>query len=66
MENVQITDLNLNPILRELLKNHCDMVYEQDSITDDEHLIDEYYLLIRENRLQDLFECERTNNSFQS
>lgn len=64
MENVQIMDLSLNPILRELLKNYCEVVYEQDSFTDDEHLIDEYHLLIRENRLQDLFECERTNNSF--
>jgi hypothetical protein len=59
---MEINNLNQNPILRELLKNYVIRMYEEDSITDDEHLMMEYHLLIRDNRLNDLFIEEKLNN----
>ncbi len=59
---MEITNLNHNPILRELLKNYVLRMYEGDSITDDEHLLMEYNLLIRDNRLNDLFVEEKLIN----
>jgi hypothetical protein len=59
---MEINNLNHNPILRELLTNYVIRMYEEDSITDDEHLMMEYHLLIRDNRLNDLFLEENLNN----
>ena len=59
---MEINNLNHNPILRGLLKNYVIRMYEEDSITDDEHLLMEYNLLIRDNRLNDLFIEENLNN----
>ena len=59
---MEINNLNQNPILMELLKNYVIRMYEEDSITDDEHLMMEYHLLIRDNRLNDLFIEEKLNN----
>lgn len=53
-----IENFNRNPKLRELLVNYCRIHYEQDAETDDFHLLQEYQLLLKENRLNDLFECE--------
>lgn len=64
MENEEIKDFDNNPILRQLLKDYCEMQYEENSITDDEHLLMEYNLLVKDNKLKDLFECEQINNSF--
>lgn len=64
MKNEEIKDFDNNPILRELLKKYCEMQYEENSITDDEHLLMEYNLLVKDNKLKDLFECEQINNSF--
>ena len=59
---MEINNLNYNPILRELLKKYVIRIYEEDSITDDEHLMMEYHLLIRDNRLNELFIEEKLNN----
>lgn len=63
MENEEIKDFDKNPTLKQLLKGYCKMQYEENSILDDEHLLKEYNLLVSENRLKELFECERLNNS---
>lgn len=52
---MEITNLKHNPILRKLLTDYCIRIYEEDAITDDNHLMMEYYLLKREDRLNDLF-----------
>ena len=59
---MEIINLNHNPILRELLTNYVLRMYEEDSNTDDDHLLMEYNLLIRENRLNDLFIEEKLIN----
>lgn len=59
---MEINNLNHNPILRELLTNYVLRMYEEDSNTDDDHLLMEYNLLIRENRLNDLFIEEKLIN----
>jgi hypothetical protein len=64
MENEEIKDFENNPILRQLLKDYCEMKYEENSVTDDDHLLMEYNLLINDNKLSDLFKCEQINNSF--
>lgn len=64
MNNEGITSLENNPILKLLLKDYCKMQYEENAILDDEHLLMEYNLLLKENRQGDLFECERLNNSY--
>lgn len=62
MENTEIKGFDRNPILKQLLINYCNIHYEDNAILDDNHLLMEYNLLLRENRLHDLFECERLNN----
>ncbi len=59
---MEITDLTQNPILKGLLTDYCIRIYEEDAITDDDHLMMEYYLLMRENRLNDLFIEEKLIN----
>jgi hypothetical protein len=59
---MEINNLNHNPILRGLLTNYVLRMYEEDSNTDDDHLLMEYNLLIRENRLNDLFIEEKLIN----
>ena len=59
---MEINNLNHNPTLRELLKNYVMRMYEEASILDDEHLLTEYRLLLRENRLNDLFTEEKLIN----
>ena len=59
---MEINNLNHNPTLRELLKNYVLRMYEEASILDDEHLLTEYHLLLRENRLNDLFTEEKLIN----
>jgi hypothetical protein len=61
---MEITDLNDNPILRKLLTDYCIRMYEEDAITDDDHLMMEYFLLKRENKLNDLFIEEKLLNYF--
>ena len=59
---MEINNLKHNPTLRELLKNYVLRMYEEASILDDEHLLMEYRLLLRENRLNDLFTEEKLIN----
>ena len=59
---MEINNLNHSPILRELLTNYVIRIYEEDCITDDEHLLMEYKLLLNENRLNDLFVEEKLIN----
>jgi hypothetical protein len=63
MKNEEIKDFDNNPVLRQLLIEYCLMQYEENSVTDDEHLLMEYNLLVKDNKLKDLFECEKINNS---
>lgn len=57
-----ITDFERNPVLRQLLINYCKVHYEGAAKLDDDHLMQEYYLLLKEGRLNDLFECEQLSN----
>ena len=59
---MEIRNLNYNPVLRQLLVNYIIRTYEQEAIIDDDHLLMEYHLLIRDNRLNDLFIEEKLNN----
>lgn len=59
---MEIRNFNHNPVLRQLLESYVIRTYEQDAIVDDDHLMMEYHLLIRENRLNDLFVEEMLNN----
>ena len=59
---MEITDLNDNPLLTKLLTDYCFRVYEEDAIIDEYHLLIEYYLLMKENRLNDLFIEEKLIN----
>ena len=59
---MEINNLQHNPTLRDLLKNYVLRIYEEASILDDEHLLMEYRLLLRENRLNDLFTEEKLIN----
>jgi hypothetical protein len=52
---IEIKDFDNNPILRDLLKKYVLRMYEGDAIIDDDHLFMEYQLLLKENRLNDLF-----------
>ena len=63
MRENEIINFDSNPQLRELLKNYCELQYEETSITDDWHLWQEYKLLLRDNKLNELFEAERILNS---
>ena len=59
---MEIRNFNHNPELRQLLESYVIRTYEQDAIVDDDHLIMEYHLLVRDNRLNDLFIEEKLNN----
>lgn len=59
---MEIRNFNHNPVLRQLLESYVVRIYEQDAIVDDDHLMMEYHLLIRDNRLNDLFIEEKLNN----
>lgn len=59
---MEIRNFNHNPVLRQLLESYIIRTYEQDAIVDDDHLMMEYHLLIRDNRLNDLFVEEMLNN----
>ncbi len=56
-------DLTKMPLLKALLTNYVLFNYEDCADTSDEYLEMEYYLLKRENRLQDLFVQELLDNS---
>jgi len=58
----EILNLELTPLLKELLKIYVSRVYEENGIYDDYHLIAEYYLLKRNNNLHLLFEEEQFTN----
>lgn len=58
MKEYEITNFDFSPQLKELLKNYCELEYEENSITDDWHLWQEYQLLLKENKLNLLFEAE--------
>jgi hypothetical protein len=62
----EITNFDFNPQLRELVKNYCEMIYEENSITDDWHLWQEYKLLLKDNNLHELFEVECLLNSWKN
>ena len=59
---MEIRNLNHNPVLRQLLESYIIRTYQQEAIIDDDHLMMEYHLLIRDNRLNDLFIEEKLNN----
>lgn len=59
-----IKNLDNNPKLRALLIEYCLMQYEENAITDEEHLMKEYNYLKNNNKLHELFECEMLNNYF--
>jgi hypothetical protein len=59
MFNNEITELNYNPLLKELLVLYISRVYEENAIFDDYHLLAEYHLLLRDNKLHLLFEEEK-------
>jgi len=59
---MEIRNFNHNPVLRQLLESYVIRTYEQDAIVDDDHLMMEYHLLVRDNRLNDLFIEEKLNN----
>ena len=58
MKEYKIINFDFSPYLRELLKNYCELQYEENSITDDWHLWQEYQLLLNDNKLNLLFEAE--------
>lgn len=53
-----IKNFEYNPMLKEMLINYCSRIYEKNMILDDKHLIDEYFILMRNNELTFLFEVE--------
>ncbi|MEO8516631.1 MAG: hypothetical protein ABI426_07805 [Flavobacterium sp.] len=55
---IEITDFKYNPILRRMLVNYCIRIYEENAILDDEHLLQEYNHLKKNNELHFLFEEE--------
>ena len=59
---MEIINFNHNPVLRHLLECYIIRTYQQEAIIDDDHLIMEYHLLIRDNRLNELFIEEKLNN----
>lgn len=56
--NNEIKNFKRNPLLRELLTNYCLMVYEENAIIDDECLLSEYRWLVKNNKLDELFNSE--------
>lgn len=55
---IEINDFENNPILQQLIENYCVRIYEEDTIIDDWHLIQEYNLLKKNNELHFLFDEE--------
>lgn len=64
MNEIKITDLKNNPLLKQLLINYCVVTYEENAILDNDHLLAEYSLLSRNNELHILFEAESYSNSY--
>ena len=58
----KLTTLVDSPVLRKLLVNYILRKYEQESITDDWHLYQEYSWLYDYNKLHELFEEEALTN----
>ena len=58
----KLKNLDFNPILKQLLINYVLRMYEDQAITDDWHLYEEYLMLVRENRLHEIFENECLTN----
>ena len=54
----EIINFNYRPELRTLIVNYVLRMYEENNITDDEHLIAEFNFLKRNNQLHFLFEEE--------
>lgn len=59
---MQITNFNYNPKLRQSLIDYSLRIYEENAILDDEHLLMEYNLLLRNNNLNALFLEEYLTN----
>lgn len=55
---IEIKHFDYSPILKGLLIDYVLRVYEEDAITDDEHLLMEYNLLQKNNELHLLFHEE--------
>ena len=64
MKNEEITSFEINPALKKLIIDYCIIQYEENAIIDDDHLMMEFKLLKNENKLNDLFLCEKLTNSF--
>ena len=58
----KLKNFEYNPDLKRLLINYVLRMYEEDSIIDDYHLWQEYIMLLRENRLNEIFENECLTN----
>jgi hypothetical protein len=58
----KIGNLDFCPTLKEQLIEWCYANYEENAIIDDEHLLKEYYMLQKENRLHVLHEVEHMRN----
>jgi hypothetical protein len=54
----EFTNFNHRPKLRQMLVDYVHRTYEENSITDNEHLIMEYYYLKKHNELHLLFDEE--------
>jgi hypothetical protein len=54
----EFTNFNYRPKLRQMLVDYVYRTYEENSITDDEHLIMEYNYLKKHNELHLLFDEE--------
>ncbi len=55
---IEITNFKYNPRLRKMLINYCLRMYEEFAILDDEHLLMEYNLLLKDKNTNVLFEEE--------
>jgi hypothetical protein len=58
----KLTTLDYSPVLTKLLINYIIRKYEEDAITDDWHLYQEYSWLYDNNKLNELFEEEALTN----
>lgn len=59
---MQITNFKYNPKLRQFLVDYSLRMYEENAILDDEHLLMEYNLLLRDSNLNALFLEEYLTN----
>jgi hypothetical protein len=57
-----IENLDYNPVLKKLLIDYISRIYEEDAIFDEHHLMQEYFLLKRNNELHLLFVEEKLIN----